>query len=146
MRIVYASRTGNVTRFVQKLALPAQKITSGQEQVQEPCVLITYTTGMGEVPEEIQRFMQHNHQHVLAVAGSGNRNWGKNYARSADRIAQQWNIPVLMKFELSGRPEDVACFLEGAQRLEHHLHPEQEFAQPRTQQSGAAEERRLLPT
>lgn len=118
MLIVYASKTGNVERFVRKLPTSRLlRIHTGEEDVGEPCVLLTYTTGLGQVPPEVERFARRNQAHIRAVAASGNRNWGSNYARAADRLADWFGLEVVHKFELSGRAEDVARFWEGVRAL-----------------------------
>ena len=43
-----------------------------------------------------------NHHNLKAVAGSGNRNWGQNFAKASEEIANQYHVPLLMKFELHG--------------------------------------------
>ncbi|KEK23915.1 class Ib ribonucleoside-diphosphate reductase assembly flavoprotein NrdI [Bacillus gaemokensis] len=108
MRVVYASMTGNVQRFVANLDFPKAQIVKGQDLiVDEPFVLITYTTGFGQVPVEVKEFLQHNSKNMVAVVGSGNRNWGKMFCKGAVDIATNYNIPLLHKFEISGLPEDV---------------------------------------
>lgn len=119
MLLVYASKTGNVERFVQKLPLERYKISSGSEVVEQPCVLVTYTTGFGSVPSEVQRFVANNQHQILAVAASGNRNWGNNFAKSAHSLSQQLSIPVLHTFEMSGTKRDIQTMLEQLQALEH---------------------------
>ena len=46
MLVVYDSKTGNVKRFVKKLNMKAVSVDERTE-VDEPFVLITYTTGFG---------------------------------------------------------------------------------------------------
>jgi protein involved in ribonucleotide reduction len=52
------------------------------------------------------------------VAASGNRNWGSRYALSADRVAEQYKVPVLGKFELAGTASDVEYFVREVRRIE----------------------------
>lgn len=119
MVIAYDSKTGNVKRFIQKLDADAECIQIDEEMsLDTPFVLVTYTTGFGQVPEKVQKFLARNHGQLQAVAASGNRNWGQCFAVSADRIASQYNVPVLYKFELSGTPSDVANFQERMNSLE----------------------------
>ncbi len=54
--------------------LPHRRIHTGDEIVDEPCVLVTYTSGFGAVPPEVQRFLTRNAHTVRGVAASGNRN------------------------------------------------------------------------
>ncbi len=55
MLIAYDSKTGNVKRFINKLKLPAVQIEE-QMTIEEPYVLITYTTGFGQIPERVSSF------------------------------------------------------------------------------------------
>ncbi|XID93533.1 class Ib ribonucleoside-diphosphate reductase assembly flavoprotein NrdI [Paenibacillaceae bacterium WGS1546] len=110
MLIAYDSKTGNVRRFVEKLKLPAVKIEASM-QLDQPFVLVTYTTGFGQVPEKVKAFLSTNHQKLLGVSASGNRNWGDGFALSADRISDMYGVPVICKFELSGTSRDVETFV-----------------------------------
>lgn len=116
MLIVYDSRTGNVRRFIEKLPFRSVKIEEALT-VEEPFVLVTYTTGFGQVPDKVLKFLQHNHKRMRGVSASGNRNWGEGYARSADRIATMYGVPVLGKFELAGTQRDVDNLLQGVRAV-----------------------------
>jgi len=111
MLIAYDSRTGNVQRFVQKLG-PEWRCVRIQPDLtlDEPFVLVTYTTGFGQVPEKVEAFLARNHALLRGVSASGNRNWGDYFARSADLISQRYNVPIVSKFELSGTGRDVELF------------------------------------
>ena len=117
--IVYDSMTGNVKRFISKLKLPAVQIQN-QMTIDEPYVLITYTTGFGQIPEKVSSFLQKNSQHLVGVSASGNRNWGERFAKSADLISKAYNVPVISKFELSGTKSDVAYFEQEVSRIASH--------------------------
>lgn len=117
MLVVYDSKTGNVKRFVKKLNMQAVSIDEMPE-VDEPYVLITYTTGFGQVPPKVSNFLQTNHKMLRGVSASGNRNWGAGFAKSADTIAQTYNVPVILKFELSGTNQDTLQFIERVQSIE----------------------------
>ncbi|EJL22842.1 ribonucleoside-diphosphate reductase 2, operon protein nrdI [Brevibacillus sp. BC25] len=112
MLIAFDSKTGNVRRFVNKINLPHVEIN--QEMVlDEPFILITYTTGFGQVPEKVATFLKRNHVNLRGVSASGNRNWGTSFAKSADTIASLYGVPVISKFELSGTGRDVEQFTSG---------------------------------
>lgn len=111
MLIAYDSRTGHVGKFVKKLNLPAVRIEEALE-LETPFVLVTYTTGMGQAPGKVLRFLHKNRRYLRGVAASGNRNWGDLFAGSADRVSELFGVPVLGKFELSGTDNDVQKFLE----------------------------------
>ncbi|ALS28180.1 class Ib ribonucleoside-diphosphate reductase assembly flavoprotein NrdI [Paenibacillus cisolokensis] len=112
MLIAYDSRTGNVRRFINKLNVPAVQIEDGMT-LDEPFVLVTYTTGFGQVPQKVQSFLKQNHRYLRGVSASGNKNWGERFAVSADAIATMYGVPVLGKFELSGTSRDVERFMQG---------------------------------
>lgn len=119
--IAYISKTGNIERFVQKLPFEhIQRIVTGHEIINEPFIFITYTTGIGEVPTLAWEFCTLNQKNMVAVVASGNRNWGNAYGIAADKISNQFNVPVMMKFELSGRKDDIQKFIEGVRELEIH--------------------------
>ena len=116
MLVVYDSKTGKVKQFVSKLKLPAVRIVDNLI-VNEPFVLVTYTIGFGEVPETTNKFLINNHFYLRGVASSGNKVWGLNFAKSADIISAQYNVPIICKFELAGTDRDVEKFLQGVERL-----------------------------
>jgi protein involved in ribonucleotide reduction len=119
MLVVYSSKTGNVKRFVNKLGegIKCLNIKDIDSKVNEPYVLITYTTGFGEVPNEVDEFLNSNHENLVAVCASGNRNWGKLFGASGDKISKKYNVPLLIKFELSGTKKDVELFLQKIKEL-----------------------------
>ena len=112
--IYYDSKTGNVERFVQKITSlinwKAVKIQPGMA-IEHPGHLITFTTRFGEVPETTVGFMQKAGALVRSVSSSGNRNWGKNFAIAGNKLAERYELPLLLKFELSGTMEDVKQFI-----------------------------------
>ncbi|TVX97365.1 class Ib ribonucleoside-diphosphate reductase assembly flavoprotein NrdI [Cohnella terricola] len=111
MLVAYDSKTGNVRRFVEKLKLPSIQIEESMD-IDQPFVLVTYTTGFGQVPEKVKSFLQNNYSKLRGVSASGNRNWGDGFAVSADRIAEMYGVPVISKFELSGTTRDVERFVQ----------------------------------
>lgn len=117
MQVVYDSKTGNVSRFVRKLDANSVRIEENL-QMKEPFILVTYTTGFGQVPEKVLSFLEKNHEMLKGVAASGNRNWGPSFAKSADVVSALYRVPVIHKFELDGTREDVAIFRERMKRLE----------------------------
>ena len=124
MLIVYDSKTGNVRRFFNKLGLPENKgieIRAGLK-VYEPYILLTYTTGMGQVPQTTLDFLKTNNRNLHAVVASGNKNWGQNFALSANKISIMYGVPILHKFEMSGMPEDVEIVRERVQNINYETY------------------------
>lgn len=117
MLVVYDSKTGNVKRFINKLNMRSMPIDE-QKSVDEPFVLVTYTTGFGQVPEKVSNFLKRNFENLRGVSASGNRNWGTGFAKSADTISQMYDVPVILKFELSGTSQDTEHFVERVRTIE----------------------------
>lgn len=109
--IYYASLTGNVKRFIEKTKLPAEEIKTDTVADSE-FILVTYTIGFGEVPAKVSKFLETNGHLLRGVAVSGNRNWGDNYGKAGDIIAEKYKVPLLLKFELAGTDDDVKTFIE----------------------------------
>ena len=112
---------GKTERFVKKTKLPSIKITENLK-VDEPFVLITYTTGGRNQPptppKSTFEFLERNSNFLLGVASSGHKNWGTDrFARAGNVISQQYNVPLIHKFEMSGMPNDVQIFVEGVKQL-----------------------------
>lgn len=114
MIIYYDSKTGNVKRFIDKLAVlkPNWKMSDIRDGQIGSGHLITYTAANGEVPTATMRFLQSNYKAVLSVSASGNRNWGSRFANAADKIHDKFDIPIAIKFELSGFESDVEFFMK----------------------------------
>jgi len=119
MIIAYYSLTGNVRRFVGKLGRPGALYTiePGLGAVlTEPFVLITPTTGFGQVPATVAEFLTNNSDMLAGVVASGNRNWAGNYGKAGRLISEQYAVPLIHTFELSGTDADVRIvneYIEG---------------------------------
>lgn len=120
MKVVYYSQTGNVKRFVQKLKWDDDVIdlVTFEGKIDKDFIIITGTTNFGETPKIVEKFLNENKNYVKAVAASGNRNWGDLFAKAADNIANTYNVPILVKFELSGFNRDIEQFKTGVKQLE----------------------------
>lgn len=112
MKYVYASRTGNVESLISKLGLDAIRIDDGSESVDEDYVLFTYTDGYGDVPMEVDSFLMANSDKLTGVVVSGSKDYGDAYCQAGDKIAEQYDVPVLYKVENDGTDEDVAAIKE----------------------------------
>ncbi|WP_051373904.1 class Ib ribonucleoside-diphosphate reductase assembly flavoprotein NrdI [Borrelia hispanica] len=111
--MVYASKTGNIGRFISKTGLSNTfRIVTGDEIVEEPYVLLTYTIAFGKVPSEVDKFLEHNFEFMIGVAGSGNKNWGDSFCNAVNLIKDKYGVPEVLKFELSGTSHDVKNFME----------------------------------
>lgn len=104
MKLVYASRTGNVQKLVDRIsAADALKIVSGEESVKEDYILVTYTDGAGIIPPAVEKFLDANHEGCKGVAVSGNsERHPSTFCGAADKIAEKYGLPILVKFEKDG--------------------------------------------
>lgn len=112
MKVVYASRTGNVQSIIDQLDNDSLEISSGDEVVEEPYILFTYTDGFGDVPPEVESFLENNGQNIKGVVVSGDQGYGEAYCKAGDVIAEQYNVPCLYKVENAGTDEDIAKIKE----------------------------------
>ena len=112
MKVVYASRTGNVQSIIDQLDNDSLEISSGDEVVEEPYILFTYTDGFGDVPPEVESFLENNGQNIKGVVVSGDQGYGEAYCKAGDVIAEQYNVPCLYKVENAGTDEDITKIKE----------------------------------
>ena len=118
--IYYDSKTGNVERFINKLRpLKSWVFIKVNDDViaENKGHLVTFTTNFGEIPLNTQNFIEKNKDKLLSVSSSGNMNWRKLYALAADKISEKYNIPVLLKFELSGLNSDIEQFINRVEEI-----------------------------
>ena len=112
MKLVYASRTGNVESLVNKLNADALN-NNDAHGIAEDYILVTYTDGAGEVPFEVDEFLAKNQAHLKAVIASGNMAYGDdNFCKAGEIIADSYGVPLLYKVEDDGTDEDIAKIAE----------------------------------
>lgn len=124
MKIYFDSNTGNVLRFSKKLKeklllknIDLEIIKIDEDTIiDDYCHFITYTTGIGNISKKTKFFLLKNYKlgnicKLLSVTSSGNMNWGDKYGLAADKISEKFDIPILMKFELSGTDIDVEKYI-----------------------------------
>lgn len=107
MKYAFASLTGNVEGLVSDLGIEALRISTGDEELKEDFILLTYTTGYGEVPYEVEAFLSKNGAHLKGVVCSGDKSYGDGFCGAADVIASQYNVPIIAKIEYGGTPEEI---------------------------------------
>ena len=122
MKIVYFSSVSeNTHRFVAKLGDAAQEpvripihASAETPRLAEPFVLVMPTYGGGsrkgaDVPKQVIRFLNNPGNRLLlrGVIAAGNTNFGADFCRAGDIVAQKCGVPVLYRFELLGTTEDV---------------------------------------
>lgn len=122
--IYFASRTGNVRRFMAKTGLESIEIKK-DTIAERPYILVTHTTGFGQVPPIVTHFLKSNSEHLTAVISSGNRAWGDNYGAAGKKISQEFNVPLLQRFEMAGLPSDVDEFIRKVNDYEKLYYDEQ---------------------
>lgn len=108
MKYAFASRTGNVESIIERLGLDALRIESGDETIDDDFIIFTYTDGFGDVPAEVETFLESNHEHLKGVVVSGDTGYGEAFCQAGDVIADQYNVPCLYKVENEGTDEDLA--------------------------------------
>lgn len=107
MKIVYASRTGNVESIINRLGVDALRIEDGSESVDEEYIIFTYTDGYGDIPGEVADFLEKNSSNLKGVVVSGDTAYGDAFCGAGDAIAEEYDVPVLYKVENDGTDEDI---------------------------------------
>ena len=110
MKIVYFSLTGNIKKFLEKTNANNVIEIKNDLIVNDKFILVTSTVGFGEIPSAVDVFLLNNHQNLIAVIGSGNRNWGIYFANAAKIISKKYNVCNPLNFELQGTKQDVERF------------------------------------
>lgn len=110
MQLIFDSLTGNVRRFTQQIHsrlvhLDVTELARGTPKGH--FLLLTYTFGTGEIPESTKAFLNKHGHFLCGVVASGSYHWGNNFARAADLIAEQYNVPVVAKINKSGQYADL---------------------------------------
>lgn len=118
MKIYYYSMTGNTKSFLQRSKFDNYENINSVEEVNEPFIIATGTVKYGEVPLPVINFLENNSQYLRGVISSGNRNWGENFAKAGDVIAEKYNVPLIMKFELRGSQKQLEEFNERMDKFE----------------------------
>lgn len=113
--ITYDTLSGNTERFVKKL--PFQCCHISRYDGTTPFILVTYTINFGQIPESTEKFLQVYHSKMIGVSSGGNKNWGRTYAIAANKISEQYKVPIISKFELQGTDVDVKNFIEGVEEM-----------------------------
>lgn len=110
MKIVYASRTGNVESLVNHLSNnDVLKIIDGSETVVDDYILFTYTDGYGDIPSEVETFLIANSAHLKGVVVSGDTAYGEAFCQAGDKIAEMYGVQCLAKVENDGTPDEIAA-------------------------------------
>ena len=114
MKLVYASRMGHVESVVNQLGVTdVLKILTGDEMVNEPFVLFTYTDKVGEIPSIVSKFLENNHKNLVAVIGSGSmERHAETFNFGAKKVSEKYGVELVRCIDLSGTSEDVKAIKE----------------------------------
>ena len=119
IQIVYFSNhSGNTKRFVDKLdnssiRIPISWNPASPVYVNAEYVLMVPTYGGGSersaIPKQVKSFLniEENRNLLRGVVGFGNTNFGDNYCKAAELIAQKTGVPVIARVEIFGTDDDV---------------------------------------
>lgn len=102
--IVYYSKTKNTERFVNKLK--TLSVTIDDYDGVQKFILITPTYFFGQVPQEVNDFLESHANNMVGVISCGNRNWGQAFGQAGNKISDRYGVPLLHKIELSGNKKD----------------------------------------
>jgi protein involved in ribonucleotide reduction len=129
IQIVYFSNySGNTKRFVEKLdnssiRIPISGDAASPVKATSEYVLMVPTYGGGSersaIPKQVKSFLniKENRDLLRGVVGFGNTNFGDNYCKAADLIAQKTGVPVIARVEIFGTDYDVTKVKERMRML-----------------------------
>lgn len=125
--VYYSSTSGNTHRFFEKLDVPGVRLpvdaASEPPRLDEPFVMLlpSYggSGGKGAVPKPVIRFLnvEVNRSLIRGVIAAGNTNFGTDFCRAGNVVAQKCAVPLLYRFELLGTDEDVVNVKKGLERF-----------------------------
>jgi len=119
IQIIYFSNySGNTKRFVEKLdsssiRIPIKWDPASPLYAKNEYVLMVPTYGGGSdrsaIPRQVKSFLniKENRDLLRGVVGFGNTNFGDNYCKAADLIAQKTGVPVIARVEIFGTDDDI---------------------------------------
>lgn len=112
--IVFKSISGNVRNFVKRTGFDSFEINDDNIysfDSTDSFVLIapTYDDFM---LEDLQDFMEDNHDKCVGIIGSGNYNFADLYIFTAKDFSKKYNIPIIYDFENRGNKKDIKKFKE----------------------------------
>lgn len=119
----FSNESENTYRFMQRLLAYAEdahhpisatrlSIRGDQPIVDEDYILIVPSYGTertGHTPPQVKKFLndENTRNHCVGVIGTGNINFGGEYAAAGNVVSQKLQVPLLHKIELSGFPKDT---------------------------------------
>lgn len=127
----FSSKSRNTERLVNKLSSLTNELTYPINYIKIPksiqeatdiklasryiilCPSYGDGTGKGSVPPQVVAFLKANRGLLSGVIGTGNKNFGKYYAWSANIISHKLQVPILYKVELAGTETDIKSILKG---------------------------------
>ena len=121
MFLVYMSLTGNVENFVERVGYDSFKITESNPYIEmKEDYIIVIPTYVGYVNYDVESFIEYkdNLKHLVGFASSGNLNFNDLYCINAIELSEQYNKPLIMKFEYMGTDEDVEKFKKEVLKIE----------------------------
>lgn len=119
----FSNESENTHRFIQRLQAYAEEmgqpiaatrlnLRGEQPNVNEDYILIVPSYGTARnahTPPQVKKFLsdENTRNHCVGVIGTGNMNFGNEYAVAGDVVSLKLNVPLLYKLELSGLPKDT---------------------------------------
>jgi protein involved in ribonucleotide reduction len=125
--VYFSNRSGNTKRFVEKLGIENAFSVSELPVAYRDYVLFVPTYGAGNdgyhVPKPVRTFLSTatNRQHLVAIVGFGNMNFGDTFCKAAEIISKKTGVPIIGRVELLGTPEDVQLIQERLKELNDKL-------------------------
>ena len=106
----WSSSTGGTKSVADRLSISTRPIHPGA-RAQQPYILMcpTYDAprAKGFTPKPVKDFLRDNHELMVGVIGTGNRNFGSNYCRAAHNISARFHVPIIHQVDIRGTQGDI---------------------------------------
>ena len=106
----WSSSTGGTKSVADRLITSTLPIHP-EAKAQQPYILMcpTYDAprAKGFTPKPVKDFLRDNHELMVGVIGTGNRNFGGNYCRAAHNISAKFQVPIIHTIDLRGTQKDI---------------------------------------
>lgn len=125
--VYFSNVSENTHRFMERLSAAAEfsdirvdalrlPLKGDPPSVREDYVLVVPAYGTernNHIPPQVKKFLNDevSRSYCVGVVGTGNINFGEEYAVSGDILSHKLQVPLLWKFELSGFDEDISMML-----------------------------------
>ena len=104
MLVVYDSLTGCGKQFAKDLEQPTQSVL---KRLDQPCILVTRNSGLGQIPWTTKRFIKKYAPLIRGFVMNGDqKRYPKTFCGATDKIREQYGLHHICNIHRSGDEKD----------------------------------------